>query len=110
MLERAIYVERGTMADERILPLADMPDDAGGLFLASCSCPAGSALMTGRLAIVGLGPGAPELMTPRAAAALAAATDLVGYAPYLDRVPAARRTGVATPPTTARSWPARARR
>ncbi len=43
--------------------------------------------MTGRLVIVGLGPGAPELMTPLADDALAAATDLVGYAPYLARVP-----------------------
>jgi precorrin-3B C17-methyltransferase / cobalt-factor III methyltransferase len=43
--------------------------------------------MTGRLAIVGLGPGAPELVTPLAADTLAAASDLVGYAPYLDRVP-----------------------
>jgi precorrin-3B C17-methyltransferase / cobalt-factor III methyltransferase len=44
-------------------------------------------LATGRLAIVGLGPGAPELMTPLAAETLRAATDLVGYAPYLARVP-----------------------
>ncbi len=43
--------------------------------------------MTGRLAIVGLGPGAPELITPMAADALSAATDLVGYGPYLARVP-----------------------
>jgi len=43
--------------------------------------------MTGRLAIVGLGPGAAELITPLAADTLAAATDLVGYAPYLARVP-----------------------
>jgi len=43
--------------------------------------------MTGRLAIVGLGPGGADLLAPRAAAALAAATDLVGYGPYLDRVP-----------------------
>jgi precorrin-3B C17-methyltransferase len=43
--------------------------------------------MSGRLAIVGLGPGAPELMTPLAAEALRAATDLVGYTPYLARVP-----------------------
>lgn len=43
--------------------------------------------MTGRLAIVGLGPGAPELVTPLASEALAAATDLVGYGPYLARVP-----------------------
>jgi precorrin-3B C17-methyltransferase len=43
--------------------------------------------MSGRLYIVGLGPGAPELMTPLAAKALSAATDLVGYRPYLARVP-----------------------
>ena len=43
--------------------------------------------MTGCLAIVGLGPGAPELMTPLAAETLRAATDVVGYAPYLARVP-----------------------
>ncbi len=43
--------------------------------------------MSGRLAIVGLGPGAAAMQTAQAAAALAAATDLVGYAAYLDRVP-----------------------
>jgi precorrin-3B C17-methyltransferase len=43
--------------------------------------------MTGRLAIVGIGPGALELVTPLAAETLAAATDLVGYAAYLARVP-----------------------
>lgn len=43
--------------------------------------------MSGRLAIVGLGPGAASMQTPQATAALAAATDLVGYATYLDRVP-----------------------
>jgi len=44
--------------------------------------------VSGRLAIVGLGPGAPSMQTAQATAALAAATDLVGYAAYLDRVPA----------------------
>lgn len=43
--------------------------------------------MTGRLVIVGLGPGSAELITPAALAALTSATDLVGYGPYLDRVP-----------------------
>jgi len=43
--------------------------------------------MNGRLTIVGLGPGAAAMQTPQASAALAAATDLVGYATYLDRVP-----------------------
>ncbi len=43
--------------------------------------------MSGRLVIVGLGPGAADMQTPQATTALAAATDLVGYATYLDRVP-----------------------
>ena len=40
---------------------------------------------TGRLRIVGLGPGPACWITPEAAAILAEATDLVGYAPYLAR-------------------------
>jgi precorrin-3B C17-methyltransferase len=43
--------------------------------------------MTGRLTIVGLGPGDEALQTPRATDALATATDLVGYHTYLTRVP-----------------------
>jgi precorrin-3B C17-methyltransferase len=43
--------------------------------------------MTGCLAIVGLGPGPACWITPEATHALEAATDLVGYQPYLDRVP-----------------------
>ena len=43
--------------------------------------------MTGSLTIVGLGPGTPGWITPAAQAALDAATDLVGYGPYLDRLP-----------------------
>ena len=45
--------------------------------------------MSGSLVIVGLGPGSSDLLTPAAARALQAATDLVGYGPYLDRIPAA---------------------
>lgn len=44
--------------------------------------------MSGSLTIVGLGPGTPDWITPAAQAALDAATDLVGYGPYLDRIPA----------------------
>ncbi len=46
--------------------------------------------MSGSLVVVGTGPGKPELMTPATSAALARATDLVGYGPYLDRVPVLR--------------------
>jgi precorrin-3B C17-methyltransferase len=42
--------------------------------------------MTGRLFIVGLGPGNFDQVTPEATAALAAASDLFGYGPYLDRL------------------------
>ena len=43
--------------------------------------------MSDSLVIVGLGPGPIDLLTPAAARALQAATDLVGYGPYLDRIP-----------------------
>ena len=43
--------------------------------------------MTGRLIVVGLGPGDPRYLTPEAEEALAAAEALYGYGPYLDRVP-----------------------
>ena len=49
--------------------------------------------MSGWLAIAGLGPGAAELVTPEVTHALAQATDLIGYAPYVARVP--ERAGLA---------------
>jgi precorrin-3B C17-methyltransferase len=44
--------------------------------------------MSGWLAIAGIGPGAAQLVTPEVTEALAEATDLIGYAPYVARVPA----------------------
>ncbi|GAA1856569.1 precorrin-2 C(20)-methyltransferase [Pseudonocardia ailaonensis] len=41
----------------------------------------------GRVTVVGTGPAGRDWLTPQTAAALAAADDLVGYGPYLDRVP-----------------------
>jgi precorrin-3B C17-methyltransferase len=43
--------------------------------------------MTGLVTIVGLGPGDVRWLTPAASEALATATDLVGYGPYVDRIP-----------------------
>lgn len=43
--------------------------------------------MTGSLTIVGLGPGPERWLTPAAQAALDAATDLIGYFPYVERIP-----------------------
>lgn len=42
--------------------------------------------MSGRLSVVGLGPGSPDQVTPEARLALAEASDLFGYGPYLDRL------------------------
>ena len=42
--------------------------------------------MTGRVVVAGLGPGAEALVTPEVRAALAAATDVIGYIPYVARV------------------------
>lgn len=43
--------------------------------------------MSGRLTVVGLGPGDDRFVTPEAREALASAEALYGYGPYLDRVP-----------------------
>jgi precorrin-3B C17-methyltransferase len=43
--------------------------------------------MTGGLTIAGLGPGDAALVTPEVSAALGEATDVLGYAPYVARVP-----------------------
>ena len=42
--------------------------------------------MTGRLFVVGLGPGKADWITPEVSATLALATDVVGYEPYVARV------------------------
>jgi precorrin-3B C17-methyltransferase len=53
--------------------------------------------MTGTLTIAGLGPGDEALITPEVTEALAGATDILGYAPYVARVTA--RTGLALHPS-----------
>lgn len=45
--------------------------------------------MTGTLTVVGLGPSGTERATPAVLKAVAEATDVIGYATYLDRLPAA---------------------
>ena len=39
-----------------------------------------------RIFVIGLGPGKPSQRTPEAQEALAQATDVIGYGPYVDRV------------------------
>ena len=46
--------------------------------------------MSGRLTVIGLGPGDARYLTPEANEALAAADALYGYDRYLDRVPVLR--------------------
>ena len=53
--------------------------------------------MTGSLVIAGLPPGAEALVTPEVTAALAEATDVVGYTPYVARV--ALREGLTLHPS-----------
>lgn len=53
--------------------------------------------MSGSLAIAGLGPGSDALVTPEVSAALAGATDVIGYIPYVARV--APRAGLTLHPS-----------
>jgi precorrin-3B C17-methyltransferase len=53
--------------------------------------------MSGWLMVAGLGPGSEALVTPEVTAALAQATDIVGYIPYVARV--APREGLTLHPT-----------
>jgi precorrin-3B C17-methyltransferase len=63
--------------------------------------------VSGRLTVVGLGPGDGRWLTPEADAALAAADALFGYGPYLDRVP--QRAGQSRHVSDNREEAARAR-
>lgn len=87
-LDEAFYVERASTAEQRMLPAGDVDADDVPYF-AVALLPGGRARgrSAGSVAVVGLGPGASEWVTPQARGELAEATDLIGYGPYLDRVP-----------------------
>ena len=53
--------------------------------------------MSGRVTVAGLGPGSDAMVTPEVRAAMAAATDVIGYVPYVARVP--EREGLARHPS-----------
>jgi precorrin-2 C20-methyltransferase / precorrin-3B C17-methyltransferase len=100
-LDGAHYVERASGAGQRVAAAADV--DPGGVpymalvlvpgELASAGVqarrdPAAPAIPdAGRVDVVGLGPGTRDWLTPQAQAVLAAADAIVGYGPYVDRVP-----------------------
>ncbi len=92
----AFYVERATMAEERVGRLSEIdPATVPYFSLALLPSPAATAFIentpeperAGGVTVVGLGPGAAGWLTPEARAALAEADDLVGYKTYVDRVP-----------------------
>ncbi|MFF4192723.1 precorrin-2 C(20)-methyltransferase [Nonomuraea sp. NPDC001831] len=94
-LDDAWYVERATMGAERVAPLKDVdPDGVPYFSLALLASPAERTFVPerpvdegrGEVVVVGLGPAGRPWLTPEAQEALAAATDLVGYGPYVDRV------------------------
>ncbi len=96
-LADAWYVERATTDRERVARLSDVdPESVPYFSLALLPSPAAAAFGSapvqpdepreGEVTVVGLGPGDPRWLTPEARAALAAADDLVGSGPYVDRV------------------------
>ena len=91
--ERGVYVERASTDRQRVEPLRDVHDDPP--YMSLLLVPAAVAGANGQrgggvVSVVGLGPAGPDWLTPEAQAELAAADALVGYAPYLARVPERR--------------------
>lgn len=80
LLGDAFYVERASTAGQRVLPAADV-DETSVPYFSLAMLPGGRrrALLTGTVAVVGLGPGDSDWMTPQSRRELAAATDLIGY-------------------------------
>ena len=109
-LDEAFYVERASTPAQKVIPAADV-DDASVPYFSLAMLPGHVRLRrgppVGSVAVVGLGPGDVEWMTPQSRRELAAATDLIGYGPYLDRVGA--RDGQTRHPSDNTDEPARAR-
>jgi precorrin-2 C20-methyltransferase / precorrin-3B C17-methyltransferase len=105
-LNDAIYVERATTAEQRVmqvvevdpaavpyfsmivLPGRDRRLDTAGRSSAQELATAHDQVDAARLFVVGLGPGADGWITPEVSAVLADVDHVVGYGPYLDRLPA----------------------
>ncbi|MFP5362259.1 MAG: precorrin-3B C(17)-methyltransferase [Thermoleophilia bacterium] len=101
--DRGVYVARASRDGQRVAALGDVQGEVPYMSLvlvptardapapqattAAATSPA-AARPGGTLAVVGLGPAGPDWLTPEASATLAAADELVGYGPYLERVPA----------------------
>jgi precorrin-2 C20-methyltransferase/precorrin-3B C17-methyltransferase len=91
--ERGVYVERASLKQERVAPLQQVEGEVPYMSLllvpTARNAPTSPAPALGRgsLSVVGLGPAGAQWLTPEASAVLAGATELVGYGPYLERVP-----------------------
>lgn len=109
-LDEAFYVERASTPAQRVAPAGEVDAERVPYFSlamvpSAVNRPARTG--TGSVAVVGLGPGDPDWMTPQSRRELAAATDLIGYGPYLDRIPV--RAGQRRHPSDNTDEPARAR-
>ncbi len=107
-LDDTFYVERASTQAERVLPAGDV-DETSVPYVSLAMLPGTPrpAATTGSVAVVGLGPGDVDWMTPQSRRELTSATDLIGYGPYLDRV--GTRDGQRRHPSDNTDEPARAR-
>jgi precorrin-2 C20-methyltransferase/precorrin-3B C17-methyltransferase len=86
-LDDTFYVERASTPRQRVMPAREVDEESVPYFsLAMLPGAARRDAPTGSVAVVGLGPGDSDWMTPQSRRELAAASDLIGYGPYLDRV------------------------
>jgi precorrin-2 C20-methyltransferase/precorrin-3B C17-methyltransferase len=102
----ALYVERATTGEQRILPVTDV-DPAAVPYFSMIVVPgrdrriaaagrsatlqqahSSDAVDSPRLFVVGLGPGSDGWITPEVSQVLTEVDHVVGYGPYLDRLPA----------------------
>lgn len=112
-LEQAYYVERASVGERQlteraadvdpsavpymslvIVPGPEASEQPGAPAMAAgtgaspvAEAGAADAAVPGRVDVVGLGPAGRDWLTPQAASVLAAADDIIGYAPYVARVP-----------------------
>jgi precorrin-2 C20-methyltransferase/precorrin-3B C17-methyltransferase len=104
-LDQAFYIERASGGSRQLIEQAREVDPAAVPYMSivivpgaeAAGMPASAPLergretepepAIGRVDVVGLGPAGRDWLTPQALAVLAAADDIVGYGPYVDRVP-----------------------
>ena len=104
-LADALYVERATTGEQRVIPVSEVDPgtvpyfsmiivpgrdrrlDAAGRSAALHSTFDLDHVAAPRLYVLGLGPGTDSWITPEVSAVLAEVDHVVGYGPYLDRLP-----------------------